>query len=253
MTYTITQFGNDTTPRLPDLDQNFKAFGVLAPIPCSASGTNVITLTQNGASQAASTALIAYENYVAVCAVAASNNSTAATAAVGSLAQLPIYKDTAAGPVALVGGEIVANCAFTLIYDSALNSGGGGWHLVASTANPQGTAGATISPTLVKASGGIQVGSTLSPTLTALLSQVATLTYTSIVPGSSQDQSFSMTGLTATDVLAAGLPVPVSTGLNYAAYLGGGATVTVRASNGTAASTITPGTITVNIKALRTV
>lgn len=247
--FTISQFGNDTTPRLPDLDQNFQAFGVLAPIPCSVSGTNVLAFVQNGASQAASIALNAYTNYVAICAVAASSNTGAVTAAVGSLAALPVYKDTLAGPVALSGNEIIAGNAFTLIYDSALNSGNGGWHLISGYA----VTGATINPSLVRASVGVQVGATVAPTLTGLFAQTATLTYTAIVPNSSQDQSFSMTGLSATDVLAIGLPVPVSTGIGYQAYMGGGSTVTVRAFNGTAASTITPGAITVNIKGIRTV
>lgn len=246
--FTITQFGSDTTPALPDLDQNFQAFGVLAPIPCSVAGTNALVFTQNGPNQASSVELAAYENYVAICGIAASTNTGAVTAQVGTLAVLNVYKDTIAGPAALTGGEIVSGNAFTLTYDSALNTGGGGWHLVSTTAN----AGATITPALVRASTGIQIGSTTQPTLTAILSQIATLTYTSIVPGASQDQSFSMTGLTATDVLAAGLPVPASSGLSYQAYLGGGATVTVRALNATAASTITPGTITVNMKAIRT-
>lgn len=246
--FTITQFGNDTTPSLSDLDENFSAFGQLVVVPCSVSGTNALALTQNSAGQAASVALTDYENYLAVCAVSAASNTGAVTAAVGALPALPVYRDTVAGPVALVGGEIVAGNAFTLIYDSALNAGGGGWHLVSTTSN----VGATITPALVRASTGVQIGSTVQPTLTALLAQNATLAFTAIVPGASQDQSFSMTGLTAADAIAAGLPVPVSTGLSFQAYLGGGATVTVRALNATAASTITPGTITVNVKGIRT-
>lgn len=248
MTYTITQFANDTTPALPDLDQNFKAFGVLAPIPCSIAGTDNLTFTQNVAGQAASISLIAYENQVQICGIAAGTNTTTVTARLGALAALPVYKDTISGPVALSGGEIITGNSLTLRYDSSLNSGNGGWHLVS---GQQGV-GNTINPSLVRASIGVQIGTTLQPTLTALLSQAATLTYTSIVPGSSQDQSFSMTGLLASDMLAFGLPVPASTGLSYSGYHGGGATVTVRALNATAGSTITPGTITVNVMGLRT-
>lgn len=249
MTYTITQFANDTTPALPDLDQNFNAVFVLTPVPCTVSGTNALALTQNGAGQAASGTIAAYENGLQLCGVAAQTNTSATTGALGALAALNVYKDSVAGPVPLTGGEIVAACAFTLRYDSALNASAGGWHLVTSTP----TVGNTISPALVRASVGLQVGATTTPTLTGILSANATLAFTSIVPGSSQDQSFSMTGLVATDAIALGLPVPVSTGLSFQGYMGGGATVTVRCVNATAGSTITPGTITVNVKGIRTV
>lgn len=248
MTYTITQFENDTTPALADLDQNFSAFGVLAPIPCAITGTNDLVFTPNEATQPASVSLAAYENQVQICGIVAQTNSGAMTARYGSLGQLSVYKDTIAGPAALVGGECVAGNSITLRYDSTLNTGAGGWHLIAGA---QGV-GNTINPSLVRASVGVQVGSTTSPTLTGLLSAVATLTYTSIVPGSSQDQAFAMSGVSLTDVLAMGLPVPVSTGLSYSAYIVAAGTVSVRALNATAGSTITPGTITVQAKALRT-
>lgn len=250
--YTITQFANDTTPSLADLDQNFEAFGILAPVPCAVSGSNALSFTQNQSTQATSVQVTAYENYLAICAVAAQSNTSGVTAQLGTLPSLPVYKDTISGPAALTGGEIVAGNAFTLVYDSALNGGGGGWHLVWGVG-----VGNTINPSLVRASTGIQIGATTNPTLTGILSAAATLTYTSIVPGSSQDQSFTMSGLSVTDVLAMGLPVPVSTGLSYSAYVTnagtvGVGTVTVRALNATAGSTITPGTITVQAKAIRT-
>lgn len=248
MTYTITQFGNDTSPALPDLDQNFNALSVLTPIPCSVAGTNALTLTQNAAGQAASGTIAAYENGLQICGIASATNTTATTARLGALAALAVYKDSIAGPVALTGGEIVIACAFTLRYDSALP----GWHLITSLS----TAGQTLSPTLVKALGGLQVGATTSPTLTGLFSAAATLTYTSIVPGSSQDQSFTVAGLLVTDGMAMSLPLPNSTGLTFSSYFEAGntvvGTVTVRAANLTAASTITPGTITLNMKGFRT-
>lgn len=249
MAYTITQFANDTTPALPDLDQNFNAVFVLTPVPCTVSGTNALALTQNGAGQAASGTIAGYENGLQLCGIAAQTNTSATTAVLGALAALNVYKDSVAGPVVLSGGEIVAGCAFTLRYDSALNTNAGGWHLITSTP----TVGNTISPALVRASVGLQVGATTTPTLTGILSANATLAFTSIVPGASQDQSFSMTGLVATDALALGLPTPNSTGLSFQGYLGGGATVTIRCVNATAGSTITPGTITVNVKGIRMV
>jgi hypothetical protein len=62
--------------------------------------------------------------------VAVASNSGATTARVGSLAVLPVYKDKSGGPTALAGGEIIIHNFVTLIYDAALNSGGGGFHLM---------------------------------------------------------------------------------------------------------------------------
>lgn len=253
MTYTITQFANDLTPALPDLDQNFNAVFLLTPVPCSVAGTDALALTQNAPGQAASIAITAYANGLQICGVAAQTNDGPATAALGTLGALNIYKDSAAGPVALTGAEIVAACAFTLRYDSALNTGAGGWHLIANITS----AGNTITPALVRASVGLQVGATTSPTLTGIIKATATLAYTAIVPNSAQDQTFTVAGLLSGDGFAMAMPLPNSLGLTFTSYFAAGntvtGTVTVRAANLTAASTITPGTITVGLKGLRTV
>lgn len=253
MTYTITQFANDSSPALPDLDQNFNAAFLLTPVPCSVAGTNVLTLTQNAAGQAASGTIAAYANGLQICGVASATNSAAATAQLGALASLNIYKDSIAGPVALSGNEIVQACAFTLRYDSALNSNAGGWHLIANITST----GNTINPALVRASVGVQVGASTTPTLTGMFSGGGTLAFTSIVPGATQDQTFTLAGLLSTDGLAMSFPLPVSSGLTFSSYFAAGntvtGTVTVRCANVTAASTITPGTVTVGLKALRMV
>lgn len=252
MTYTLTQFANDSSPSLADLDQNFNAVGVLTPVPCTVSGTNVLSLQQNQSGQAASFTIAAYENGLQLCAVASASNTSSVTAALGSLAQLPVYKDTVAGPVALTGGEIIGNNSFTLRFEQALNSGNGGWHLITSMISN----GNTITPALVRATVGVQVGGTTGPTLTSILSAQATLAYTSIVPNSTQDQSFTVAGLLQSDGLALALPLPASSGIQLQGYFAAGngttATVTVRASNTTAGSTITPGTVTVGLKGFRT-
>lgn len=252
MTYTITQFANDTTPALPDLDQNFKALGVLTPIPCAVSGTNVLTLTQNVAGQAASETVAAYENGLQLSGIASASNTSTATAALGALAQLNIYKDSISGPVTLTGNEIILGCAFTLRYDSTLNANAGGWHLIANITS----AGNTITPALVRASVGLQIGATTTPTLSGLLQASATLAYTAIVPNSAQDQTFTVAGLLSSDGLMMAMPLPNSIGLTFTSYFAAGntvtGTVTVRAANLTAASTITPGTITVGLKGFRT-
>jgi hypothetical protein len=256
----ITRFANDTTPALPDLDENFDAFGLLAPIPVAASGINDLTLTQqtSGAGpDATSIALQAYVDHVQVCFIAVATNTTIMTARVGSLAAIKIYKDTAAGTVALSGGEVVLGNAITLIYDSALDSGNGGWHLVSITAN----VGSTITPALVRASLGVQFGPTVAPTLTNIQSALATLAFTSLVPNSTQDQSFSMASVNFGDALAFGFPSLASAGLTFSGFIAAAgtvagsvfATIAVRCANVTAASTITPGTMTIRATSFRCV
>ena len=134
-------FAAQTAPTMPELDQNFAALGALTAIPCTVAGTNTITMTP-----AANTPTIAaYANYQPFSGVAAATNTGAVTAAVGGLTALAVYKDTAAGPVALAGGEIAIGNALYLVYDSALTSGNGGFHLLGSLARANtGAAPATV-------------------------------------------------------------------------------------------------------------
>lgn len=256
MTYTITHFGNDTTPALPDLDQNFDAVFLLTPVPCAIAGTNVLTFTQNAASQAASGVIAAYANGLQICGVVAQTNSGSATAALGTLPALNIYKPSSTGPHLLTGGDMIQNNAITLRYDSTLDGGTGGWQLiVGATLN-----NTTVAPALVRPTVGIQwvfgPGGASAPTLTGLLAAQATLTYTAIVPNATQDQTFTVPGLLSTDGIMTTFPIPVSTGLTFSTYFAAGDTVTgtvaMRCANVTAASTITPGAITVGLKGIRT-
>ena len=171
---TITQFAvlNPPAATGQQLDDDLSLVSAQAPIPCNASGSNTIALTQ----QANVYVVGAYSNNMQVSAVAASSNTGSVTAALGSLAALNVYKDTPSGPVLLVGGEIVSGCAFTLMYDAALNTGAGGWHLFTSTAVQQ-----------VKFGG--------NSTITNVLSGTASLSFSGIAPNTSQDQTFSVTGI----------------------------------------------------------
>ena len=182
MSFSITQFENNTTNQLSALDNNFTTFGALVPIPCSVSGTNTLTLTQSAAGLVPTPTISAYTTGMIFTGVAAATNTGAATATVGAIGALSIYKDTAAGPVALTGGEITINNAFSLRYDSTLNSGNGGFHLLSNTA----TNGAAITPTSVQINSG--------STLTNLLSGSVSLLFTATPGWSSQDQLFSVTG-----------------------------------------------------------
>jgi hypothetical protein len=62
--------------------------------------------------------------------IAVNTNTSSVSAVVGTAGLLPVYKDTSGSPALLTGGEIVATCAFGLLYDSALNSSNGGFHLM---------------------------------------------------------------------------------------------------------------------------
>jgi hypothetical protein len=179
MVYSLTQFENNTSNQLSALDNNFLTATALAPMPCSVAGTNTLALTLNAAGLVPTNSITAYTNYMIFSGVAAATNTSAVTAALGSLAALPVYKDGPSGPVALTGGEIVAGCAFTLTYDSALNSGNGGFHLEASTA---GTS--------------LRVNS--GSTLTMVQSGSVSMSFTATPGWSSQDQTFTLTGLPPT-------------------------------------------------------
>lgn len=183
MAYSITQFENNLQNSLVALDNNFTTFGALVPIPCAIAGTNTLTLTQNAAGLVPAPAISAYTTNMLFTGVATATNTGPVTAAVGAIAALSVYKDTVGGPVLLAGGEIVANNAISLRYDSALGGGAGGFHLVSATQN---TASA-ISPSSVQVNAGA--------TLTNLLSGTVALTFTATPGWSSQDQTFTLTGL----------------------------------------------------------
>ena len=138
---TFNLFANVTVAQTPWLDQNFAAISQAATNPCTASGTNAITLTLS----ANLPAVPSYANYQAYSFIASASNTGATTANVGTLGSRNVYKDTSQGPQALVSGDITQNNVYTLIYDSALNSGSGGFHI-------RSGAGAYLSSPVVKAS-----------------------------------------------------------------------------------------------------
>ncbi len=214
MAYSITQFENSTTASAVALDNNFTTLGALVPIPCGVAGTNTLTLTQNAAGLVPTPAISAYTTNMLFTGIAAGTNTGAVTATVGAIGALNVYKDTAAGPVALTGGEIVANNAFSLRYDATLNSNVGGFHLISSTA----VANTPINPS------SIQIGG--NSTLTNLLSgNTPTLTFTAAPGWGSQDQAFSVTAALASalpavgDFMAINPPSLAGPGISYQGYV----------------------------------
>ena len=240
---TIHLFANDTAPTGPELDGNFTVFGTLTPIPCVTSGTNTLALTVN----ASGVTVPQYNQYQQYTSVAVSSNTGAVTAAVGSLSPLNVYKDTPAGPAALTGNEIIANCRFVLMYDSALNTGSGGFHLI-SNGSGLGSylplSGGSLSGPLT---GTTFTGTTFSATdlivgggqgVLRIQSTLASVTFTAINPQTTQDQGFSLAGVKTNDNIMVGLPAGISAGIAYQGFVNGAGSITLRAMN------ITSGTIT---------
>jgi hypothetical protein len=181
MAYSIAQFENNTTNQLAALDNNFITFGALVPIPVTVSGTNALTLTQSAVGMVPTPSISAYTTGMMFQGIATATNTGPVTAGVGAIGNPPVYKDSPAGPVVLTGGEIVASCKIALLYDAALNAGGGGFHLISSTA----IVGTASKPASVQINGGA--------TLTMALSGSVSLLFTATPGWLSQDQLFSVT------------------------------------------------------------
>ena len=232
-----TTFAALTAPTLPELDGNFSILTLLANIPVTISGTNTLVLTSTGGA----TAIAAYQQNMVIVGVAVATNNGAVTAQLGGLAALNVYNDTLSGPALLVGGEIVNNCRVTLIYDSALNSGAGGFHL--GTGGSAQLVGATINPVA------LQVNS--SPAILGLPSAQYTINFTAIGPNAGQNQTVTLAGVKAGDMPLLQAPATTSIGLVIQAFIPSAGTVVLHASNITAATTITPASATYRITAMR--
>lgn len=175
-----TLFANLTDPTGPELDEDLSELGAVGVIPCSVSGTNTLTLTplQPTPDRAA------YANYMMWSGIAAATNTGVLTAAIGSLASLVVYKDLGSGPVVCGGSELIIGNAFTLIYDSALASGTGGFHLVSTTAQvglflplTGGVlSGALLGPTITGTVGGFTTFTAATVTISSLLTMPSTAT-----------------------------------------------------------------------------
>lgn len=187
MAFSLTQFQNNATNQLAALDNNIVTLSAATPIPCLIAGTNTLTLTPNSAGLVPTSAITAYTSGMIFSGIASGTNTGAVTATVGAIGVLNVYKDTTSGPQLLSGNEIIILNAITLRYDPALNAGAGGFHLTTSTS----TTGSAISPSSVQVNG--------QSTLTNLLSgNSPTLTFTATPGWSSQDQTFTLTGLPPT-------------------------------------------------------
>lgn len=269
MAASITLFANLTTPTTPELDANFIAYAVFGNIPCTVSGTNALALTQN-ANTPTLTQLVNYQRFTGVF---VNNNSGSLTLQVGAFSVLNGYKDSGSGPIPFVGGECIIGNAFTAEYDSALNSGSGGFHVSTSTQLAGGTIvgnltlsngslialggslGVTLSSALLSGNSltisalNLKVGSGTVATLTHMLSALGTLTYTVTPAQTSQDQNIVVTGAQLQDVISLGIGAVIPSGAGFTGFCGTVGTVTVRMSNPTASS-ISLTTMTVRAMAM---
>lgn len=119
-------FGPLTNPTLPQLDQNFAALAEFVTIAGTlANSSNAFVLTPVGNAPTVG----AYVQGQSYAGIAPAGNTGPATFRVAPNPVLPIYVDTASGPQPLSGNEIVDGNYTSFIYDLALNSGSGGFHL----------------------------------------------------------------------------------------------------------------------------
>ena len=245
------------------LDANFNADGKLGTIPCTVSGTNALTLTPTAG---ISPTIAAYSNYLRFSGIVVNSNTGAMTLAVGSLAALNCYKDSVTGPVALSGGELIIGNAFTAIYDSALNTGAGGFHIWYGTQPVGGTiSGASAQISLINGSVGmtltsalltgnsvsinaaqLQVGSSTA-SVTRINSGLGSVTFTVTPANSSQDQNIVVSGAQIRDVIALGLGTSTPAGAGFTGFCGTLGTVTVRMLTPT---TVTLGAAPLTVRAM---
>lgn len=107
------------------LDDNFNALGKISTIPCTATGTNAYTL----APAAGSPTVTAYNQLQAFRAIIPATSTGAVTAGQAAPGLLACYKPSGAGPVAAGAGDVVIGECYDFVFDMALNSGAGGFHL----------------------------------------------------------------------------------------------------------------------------
>jgi hypothetical protein len=226
-----TAFANLVNPTGPELDSDLSAVGVIGTIPCTITGSaNAIVMTPNAntpvpAANPSTPTVAAYGNYMRFSGVAGATNNGATTIAVGALPALNAYKDTPAGPVAMVGGEIVQNCEFEAVYDSTLNASAGGFHV---------RFGAAVNGSVINPSG-VQLGINAS-TLTRIVSGQFTVSYTVVPAQTTQDVNATLTNAQVGDVVTFGLPATLTAGLVFTGRVPAAGTIALRAANVTAAS-----------------
>lgn len=131
-------------------DQSLADMGTLGIIPCTASGTNAIVLTPI---PTAFTPTVSIPNQLQSFSFVATATSTGAiTVQIGTAAALNLYKEDGATQAST--GDLVNKVLYGITYNSALNSGVGGYQIafpITSVLNPV-ISGATISNSTITTS-----------------------------------------------------------------------------------------------------
>lgn len=210
------QFATVSEATGAQLDADLAALGALTPIPCTIAGTNLLSLTSVTLNVPT---VPSYANNQTFVGISSSANTGATQAQVNALPLVSVYKDTPAGPVQLVGGEIQPNNLIALTYDKTLNSGAGGFHL---------------------ASGILLPTTTPNQTKRRELTTTAALTFSAINPGAINEQTIALTGCSIGDIIGLGFPSSIASGVVFQGYVSIAGVVLIRAQNVTGASTITP-------------
>ena len=115
---------------LSDFDTMFNNAATMSTIACTAGGTaNAITLAPNTNMPT----VTAYANYQAFGFVAAATSTGAVTINISGVGALPVYAPN--GTTQLATGSITVSAYYVIVYNSALNSGGGGFQLLGAGAS----------------------------------------------------------------------------------------------------------------------
>lgn len=137
-------FGTKTSPTpMSSLDTQSQNLAQWSLIDATASGTNAITLTPNLSGFTAP----AYLNYITYRFTAANSASGTVTLRISALAFLNVYGGD--NTTQMTTGNIISGRAYYVSYNSALNSGAGGW-----TLTPLGTSTGGVSNPVLVAEGG---------------------------------------------------------------------------------------------------
>jgi hypothetical protein len=116
-------------------DAMFAQVAAMVPIPCTATGTNAITLNPIGNAPSAAN-LGAYGSLNLFSFLASATSTGVVSAQFGALASLPVFKND--GTTAVTTGDIAIAHPYMLMFSQALNSGGGGFYLLRPAVQPAG-------------------------------------------------------------------------------------------------------------------
>lgn len=108
------------------LDEMFAILGGAAPIPCTATGTNAITLTPNTNEYLPA----AYANFQPVIFAAAASSSGSVTIRLGALAFVKLFMPSG---LQAGSGDITSGALIIASFNSALDSGNGGFQVFNAT------------------------------------------------------------------------------------------------------------------------